>query len=137
MPCCTAAVGTTDGVLVDAERQIGDHGQARPQLFVLVGEAGLQPDGAGRGVDLVVDDLQHAGRQRLAVGDLGLDLRLARAHQRIDLADLLLRRGEHARRSAAIRSMTTMPVCWLAATMLPSSTSRKPTRPVSGAVIRV
>ncbi len=40
---------------------------ARPERLVVVGEGRLEPEGAGGGVDLVVDQVEFTARERLAL----------------------------------------------------------------------
>ena len=68
---------------------------ARPQLQVLVGEVGLEADGAGRLIDLVVDHLELAGVEHvLAVGLQRLNLQRVLGHRPVDVGQVLLGQGE-------------------------------------------
>src|SRR5271170_4898999 len=82
------------GVLVDADGQPGRDREARPERIVLVLELRLQPQRAGRGVDLIVGDSQLAGRQRDAVGVFHRDFGLAGRQNRIDATYVVFGRGE-------------------------------------------
>ena len=63
--------------------------------MVRVGEFGLEADGAGRGVDLVVDDGQLAGsEQRRAAGGARFDRRLAGGERGGYARQVVLRRSE-------------------------------------------
>src|SRR6185437_11338039 len=80
-----------------ADQQLHVDELARPQFIVLVVELGLEPERAGGGVDLVVDDLEHA-----AAGDrVRIDPIQRRDLQRLDLGratnhvEVLLGQGEH------------------------------------------
>jgi hypothetical protein len=105
-----------------------------------VREHRLQLHRAGGGVDLVVQQHQLAGAQRLvAVARIGLPppaARGLRALRAVDVLEGVVGQREHDRDRIDLVDHH-QPVASAAWTMLPRSTSRAPTRPLIGAVMVV
>ncbi len=88
-------VGYHDDVVQRLDEQTRRDGQRRPQLVIRVGKLGLEADGAGRRVDLVVDQRQCASVELgLAVGRIGDDRQRPRIQRVVDARKLLLGRSE-------------------------------------------
>ena len=100
---CTAAAGIDRRVLQRPHPQPDVDELVREQLLVRVVERGAQADGAGRGVDLVVDGLEAAVGQLDGIGAIPRLHRqpLAGAHRLEHRRQLGFRHREDAPRSAA------------------------------------
>ena len=120
------------------DEQTRRDGQRRPQLVLLVGELGLETDGPGRRVDLVVDQRQRAFVELgLAVGRVGDD------RQRPGTFSASLMRGSCS--SGAVKMTAMGSICAIEATPVEIAgvhdvalvDERKPMRPAIGALMVV
>ena len=133
------ADGTTVAARNVERPKVDVHELVREQRIVGVVEDGAQSNRPGGRVDLVVDGPQHAGRPAVRLR-YGPRPRTDSARSRRIAASTEGRSASGTVNSTEIGRicvMTTMPFASLERTRLPTSTCRRPSFPVTGAMMRV